>query len=93
MEVIDDYFVHVGESFLQGGDKKVILRYSSNALTGPEGIHYESPVLENPTKQEILDCCDLAIEASGDYHHVFLEGFEPTGEKDGVLVAEMCFGS
>ena len=35
---------------------------------------YTSPILDNPTYQDIFDMLDEIVETTGDYHHTFFEG-------------------
>jgi len=51
------------------------------------GVTSKGPIT-NPTWGQIMEFFSHAIENSGDYHHVFLEGFEEDG---GVL--ELYSGS
>ena len=41
---------------------------------------YISDIMINPTWKDIMFIADNQIEATGDYHHVFLEGIETIKE-------------
>lgn len=84
---------------------KCVLQYKvdKNSWTGiPSGLRkgslegesYWSPVLDNPTWLDVLVQFDHGIPMVQDFHHVFLEGLEPTGlQQDGVPIYEFCTGS
>lgn len=57
------------------------------------GTTYTSPVEVNATRLRIAVLANEMIMATQDFHHVFLEGIDCTGEKDGVTIAEFAMGS
>ena len=55
---------------------------------------YESEIVENPTWLDICVLFNRAVEQTGDFHHIFLEGLCKTKkEKDGVPIYRFSTGS
>lgn len=54
---------------------------------------WKSDVLENPTWMDVAVCADAMITATGDLHHVFLEGVKLVETVDGVQIMELVMGS
>ena len=51
-------------------------------------------VMTDPTYMDIWEAASEMIEVTGDYHHVFLEGFSKSGvEDDGTPIYEFYMGS
>lgn len=87
--------------------KNRLLPVLSVAITGPcrfircgddffgNGDSYESEVIHNPTWAQVLDIANDMIKATGDCHHVFLEGVERCGADydDGIPLYEFVMGS
>lgn len=64
--------------------------YWAGALSQP----YQSEILENPTWLELCYHFERCMEATKDYHHVFLEGVHPTDKQiDGIPVYNFSTGS
>jgi len=57
------------------------------------GRDYRSRVYKNPTWLQITTLANDMIVASGDLHHVFLEGVTVVGKSNGVTVCEFVMGS
>ncbi len=60
---------------------------------GPESKSYRSEVLKNPTWLEVCVHANRMIEATGDYHHVFLEGLEYVATENKVKIYHFSMGS
>ena len=56
-------------------------------------VCYVSDAVENPTWLKVAVLANDMIHATGDTHHVFLEGINPRGCEDGVAVYEFSMGS
>ena len=54
---------------------------------------YKSEVLTNPTYGTVLKHFDDAIALTGDDHHIFFEGLEARGKRNGITKLEICAGS
>jgi hypothetical protein len=61
---------------------------------GPKSKNYQSEVLHNPTWLTVAIHANRMIRATGDKHHIFLEGVVKTKAKiDGIVVYTFSMGS
>lgn len=73
---------------------KVRFRMPSDAFYGGgRSRDWESPVLESPTWLDLCVQANDMIRVTRDRHHCFLEGFDVTGQEDGVQIACFSMGS
>ncbi len=57
------------------------------------GHNYESKVVKSPTWLDVCVFANNYIQASSDFHHIFLEDVEVSEEIDGVKKVEFWMGS
>ena len=61
--------------------------YTAHPYTGATKIKYGDQYMHIPGVQwiDLYITADVAIEASGDQHHIFIEAFTPIAKEPGVL--------
>ena len=58
-----------------------------------EGRDFRSEPITDPTWMQVVGIANLAVDCTGDEHHIYLEGIDETASGDGVRVFELVFGS
>jgi hypothetical protein len=72
----------------------IVVAESDDFFGGHESKRYESPVLVDPTWRSMMGVARSAQLKTLDFHHQFLEGVYPTGDKrtvNGVEVTVLRF--